>query len=310
MLGLWRLFLGDAQAHPGIAPILEVSDYSQLPDAPPGAWIDWGLHPSTIAGTAAMAAFYFYAMGPLRERWGLTEQATSGQKWRMVAAMLVIVGCLNGPLHHVADNYLFSVHMIQHLLLTLVMPMLFIRAWPEWFFTALFNRSPNLLSFAKLVTLPVPAFLLYNGILGLWHIPAFYNHTMESHPVHIAEHLMFMVTAVICWWPVVGTAKELQSLQHFGKIVYLVLLGVPMKALGAIITMANDVLYTWYAHVPRMWGIDPLYDQRIGGIIMWVPAGFIVWGSIGVIFVRWYREEAGSRSTPANRQRPVPRPLG
>ena len=53
MLGLWRLFLGDAQAHPGIAPILEVSDYSQLPDAPPGAWIDWGLHPSTIAGSAA-----------------------------------------------------------------------------------------------------------------------------------------------------------------------------------------------------------------------------------------------------------------
>lgn len=305
---IWALAASAAQAHEGIAPILGVTDYSQLPDAAPGEWLNWGVHPSTIAGVAALLALYVYGVGPLRRRMGWADTL----EWRypvcMVGAMGVILGSLNGPLHHLSDNYLFSAHMVQHLLLTLLMPYLFLWGLPPWLVSGVLRGRPWLTAVARALTRPVPAFLMYNVILGLWHVPRFYDSTMESHPVHILEHLMFMVTAVICWWPVLGPAPELRSLENFGKVVYLFALGVPMKALGAIITMAPDVLYVWYARVPRMWGMDPLMDQRTGGVIMWVPAGIFVWGSIGLIFVRWYREESRSSASPGRRptRRPTP----
>lgn len=300
-----------AAAHEGIVPILAVADYSQLPDAEPGAWLNWGIHPSTIAGVALWLAVYTWATGPLRRRHGWAPTLERRYPLCMWGAMAVILACLNGPIHHLSDNYLFSAHMVQHLLLTLLMPYLFIFGTPAWLVSGVLRGRGALTAVARAITRPIPAFLLYNVILAVWHVPRFYDHTMESHPVHIFEHLLFMGSAVICWWPVLGEAPELRSLENFGKVVYLFGLGLPMKALGAIITMAPDVLYQWYAHVPRVWGLDPMTDQRVGGIIMWVPAGVFVWGSIGLIFVRWYREESRSNAAPRShppRNHPPRRP--
>lgn len=303
MLRVFLALLGvhAARAHEGIVPYYEVTDYSQLPDAEPGVWLTWGIHPTTIAGCAALMALYLWGIGPLRRRHGWAEGVERRYPLCMAGAMTIILLCLNGPLHDLSDNYLFSAHMVQHLLLTLLMPYLFLSGLPPWLVSGVLSGRPVLTTVARAITRPIPAFLLYNVVLGIWHIPSFYDNTMESHPVHILEHLMFMVTAVICWWPILGSAPELKSLENFGKIVYLFFLGLPMKALGAIITMAPEVLYQWYAHVPRVWGLDPLNDQRIGGVIMWVPAGIVVWGSIGLIFVRWYREESRSTASPATR---------
>ncbi|MCB9759292.1 MAG: cytochrome c oxidase assembly protein [Alphaproteobacteria bacterium] len=296
-LATW-LLSGEAWAHQGIAPILEVTDYSQLPDAPPGVWMDLSVHPSTVIGCALMAAFYLYAVGPLREKRGWAPSVSRRHIACFLGSMGVILLSLNGPIHHLSDNYLFSMHMVQHLLLTLVVPYLFILGLPGWLVEGLLGDGV-LKALARAATRPVPAFLVYNMVLVIWHMPRFYDHTMESHPIHITEHLMFMVTAVVCWWPILGEAPSLKSLGMFGKMAYLFLLGLPMKALGAFITVAPDVLYSWYAHVPRVWGLDPIADQRLGGVIMWVPAGIVIWGSIGVMFVRWYRAETRGSAAPA-----------
>jgi len=305
MTGLFGLsLLQDAWAHQGIAPILEVTDYSQLPDAPPGVWMDWSLHPSTVIGCALMAGLYWVVMGPLREKYGWAAAPDKKATAFFMASMVAILVSLNGPIHHLSDNYLFSVHMVQHLLLTLAVPYLFILGLPGWLVEGVLGDGARY-KVARFFTRPAPAFLLYNTVLIVWHLPRFYNHTMESHPVHIGEHLMFMVTAVLCWWPVLGRSEKLASFGEVGKMGYLFLLGVPMKALGAFITVSHDVLYTWYAHVPRVWGLTPLADQRLGGVIMWVPAGLILWFSIGVLFVRMYKRDLATR--PARRTSPSAR---
>ncbi|MCB9797543.1 MAG: cytochrome c oxidase assembly protein [Alphaproteobacteria bacterium] len=295
MTGLFALpWIRAAQAHQGIAPILEVTDYSQLPDAPPDVWMDLSVHPSTVIGVALMTAFYFWVMGPLRARKGWAEAPDKRAAKFFLAAMFTILISLNGPIHHLSDNYLFSVHMVQHLLLTLVVPYLFILGVPGWFAEGLLGEGLGF-KLARFFTRPAPAFLFYNSVLIIWHLPRFYNHTMEAHEVHITEHLMFMVSATLCWWPVLGKSKKLASLGEVGKMAYLFLMGIPMKGLGAFITVAPDVLYTWYAHVPRVWGVSPLADQRTGGIIMWVPAGLILWFSIAWLFIRMYQRDLETR---------------
>ena len=115
MTGLLGALLQDAWAHQGVAPILEVTDYSQLPDAPLGAWLDWSVHPSTVIGCGLMAAFYLYCTGPLREKRGWAEGPDKRARGYFFAAMFTILISLNGPIHELSDNFLFSAHMVQHL---------------------------------------------------------------------------------------------------------------------------------------------------------------------------------------------------
>jgi cytochrome c oxidase assembly factor CtaG len=88
-----------------------------------------------------------------------------------------------------------------------------------------------------------------------------------------------------------GPAPSVPRLTFGMAMLYLFLAQIPMQILGAIITFADDVLYTWYAEAPRTWGLTPLDDQKIGGLLMWVAGNLWIWGAMSVLFFRWAREE-------------------
>jgi putative membrane protein len=251
----------------------------------------WEFHWSIVVGCALFLAAYVLLAGPLRRRWSLSDQGPTAVEWRrFVFAIALVFFSLQGPLHELSDQYLFSAHMVQHLLITLLFPPLFIRGIPPWMWRPLVRHAP-VAAFGRGLTHPAVAFLISTFTLYLWHVPSMYDWALEDHNVHIVEHLSFMSAAVVMWWPVWSRVPEVPALTPGKRMVYLFLLTIPMKGLGAIITVSDYVLYRFYAVQPRVFGLDPLADQRLGGVIMWMPGGLAIWFAIGVVFFSgFYRD--------------------
>jgi len=201
-------------------------------------------------------------------------------------AILIMFASLNGPLHDLSDYYLFSGHMVQHLLLTLVVAPLFIAGTPGWMLRPLLGVR-GIGAAARWVTKPAICFALFNVVLAAWHIPALYNLALAHHPVHIAQHLTLLAASVIMWWPLLSPLPELPRLAYPGQMLYCFLMVIPMSVVAIYIAMADHLLYPAYASAPRLWGISPAMDQQIGGLIMWVPGGLFFYGVMTVVFFKW-----------------------
>jgi putative membrane protein len=268
-------------------PLVLLADERARPMAP-YEWA-WSLHPSVLIGTGLLGALYFWGIGPLRRRLDLGPPA---EPWRIASftgGLLVLLFALNGPMHDLSDYYLFSAHMVQHLLLTLLLPPLLIAGTPGWLLSPLL-RYPAVRGVARVLTKPVVAALLYTVTIAVWHLTPFYELMMRSHDVHIATHLMFIVAATILWWPVMSPVPELPRLGYGMGMLYLFLVGIPMQIVAAMITLSDEVLYPWYSIAPRTWGLSPLDDQQLGGLLMWVPGNLWMFLAIGVLFFLWARE--------------------
>jgi putative membrane protein len=246
----------------------------------------WTWEPSVIAGIVLLAAGYSYAAGPLRRRHNLGPPPTRGQITSFVIAELTLVIALLSPLDGIGDTYLFSAHMVQHLLLASVWPPLILLAMPAWMARALF-RIPGLRSLLSFAVMPAIALILFNADIYLWHLPGPYDLTLRNEGVHILEHLTFMVLGLVNWWPVLSPIVE-QRLSYPLQVLYLFLDGMLMMVLGIVFTFAPIVFYSPYAAAPRLWGISALSDQQVGGLIMWYP-GNIPYGILLVVaFYQWF----------------------
>ena len=245
-------------------------------------WLAWSVHPSTVIGLAVLAAIYLW-----RARYASPENPLSGlRKLSFFASLFVIFGSLNGPIHDLSDYYLFSAHMVQHLLLTMAMPPLMLAGVPGWMLRPLL-RNPVLGAIARRITRPFACFVIFNLVIAVWHIPAFYNAAMANHNIHIVEHLMFMSAAVLMWWPLMSQLPELPRLAYPGQMLYCFLMTLPMSVVAIYITLADQVLYPAYAAAPRIIALSPIEDQVLGGLIMWVPGGVIFVVIMSVVFFKW-----------------------
>lgn len=245
-------------------------------------WLAWSIHPSTVIGITALAAIYLWR----GRRAPPGEKLSGARKLSFFAALFVIFASLNGPLHDLSDDYLFSAHMVQHLLLTLAMPPLLIAGIPGWMLRPLL-RNRTIAAIARRVTKPIFCFVLFNVVIAAWHIPDLYNAAMANHNIHIIEHLMFMSAAVLMWWPLMSPLPELPRLAYPGQMLYCFLMSLPMSITAVYITMADHVLYPAYAAAPRISPLTPMDDQLLGGLIMWVPGGLIFALIMTVVFFRW-----------------------
>lgn len=253
------------------------------------SWTRWPIHPSTVIGSALFLLLYFMGIGPWRMKYNWGKAPPVWQPISFVAGVSVLFISLNGPLHELADRYLFSAHMVQHLMVTLVMPPLLLIGCPDWLLRALIRRTVRF-TVARALTNPLIAFGLYNIIFIGWHFPVFYDWALADHNVHIIQHLMFMVSATIMWWPVVDPVPELVRMQSPVRLLYLFALSVPMSVVSALITLSEHVLYS-YGTAPRVFSLNALDDQQLGGLIMWVPGALVFWVAISVIFFRWASRE-------------------
>jgi putative membrane protein len=245
--------------------------------------------PSILTGCLYLLGVYWLATGPARRRlgWGDEVRPGTARATAWVAGVLVIFFSLNGPLHAWADGYLFTAHMVQHLLLMLLMPPLLIWGLPPGLIRKALELRP-VLHGARFLTHPVVAFVAYNLVFIFWHFPQWYNLALMDHTVHIVQHLSFMAVAVMMWWPIMAPVKELVRIPTGPLLMgWIFLFGIPGTVVSALITLSDDVLYTWYAAAPRITVLSPIDDQRLGGLIMWIPGMLVFWIAITVVFFRW-----------------------
>ena len=245
-------------------------------------WTGWSIHWSTVIGIAALAALYLWRASHAP----VPGTPTGLQKLMFFSGLFVMFVSLNGPLHDLSDFYLFSAHMVQHLLLTLLLPPLLIGGTAGWMLRPLIKQRA-VRAVAKFVTRPVMCYVIFNLVIIGWHLPIFYNAAMANHNVHIGEHLMFMAAAVLLWWPFMSPMPELPRLAYPGQILYCFLSTLPMSVVAIYITMADHVLYPAYAAAPRIWQLTPMMDQQTAGLIMWIPGSMVFYALMTVVFFKW-----------------------
>jgi putative membrane protein len=271
-------------------------------------WTSWHADPSVVAGLAVLGLGYLVAT-VRRDRLASDARVEPARAASFAGALLVLFGALTGPIHDLSDYYLFSAHMVQHMLLIFAMPPLLLYGIPRWMLSPLLGDE-RVLRVGRRLTRPVPAFAIFNVTLVAWHLPPLYNLAMDHHPVHIVEHLMIMAASVILWWPVLSPCPELPRAPYPIQLLYLFVVGLPMVMVAIFIAMADKLLYPFYAAAPRVWAqLPPETDQHLGGLIMWIPGGMVFLVAISVVFFRWQAAGADDRALPVvDKSRPAVRP--
>jgi putative membrane protein len=260
-------------------------------------WSSFTVHASTVVGLIALAAAYEVGargVHGVRDRRfedpGVRSSPhpapSTARRALFYAGLATIFLALNGWLHDLSDYYLFSAHMVQHLLLTLVAPPLLVAGTPGWMLRPVLSR-PIVGPVARWLTKPAHCFVAFNLVLAVWHLPPVYNVAMAHHWAHIVQHLMFIAAAVLMWWPIMSPLPELPRLSYPAQMLYCFVLSIPMSLISVYIAYSDALLYTAYAAAPRLWGITPLQDQLIGGLIMWIPGGLFFFGVMSVVYWKW-----------------------
>jgi putative membrane protein len=246
------------------------------------------IHLESLVGAAAL--FMMWALAWWRRRW----RPPVGRTMAFGAGLLTALGAVNGPLHDLAEQALFSAHMVQHLLLMLVVPPLLLAGTPGWMIDEILARLLRPLAgrrVARAVTHPVSALILYAAALVVWHLPGPFERALGSAGWHALAHAVLVGAAVLAWWPVLSPSQLLPALPYGAQLLYLFVFGVPMTVVAAMITAAEQVLYPSYAAAASSLGVDPLVDQRLGGVLMWVPSGVVPLAVFTLVFFRWVAAE-------------------
>jgi len=249
----------------------------------------WNWEPSIIIGLSAVTAGYGYVCGPLRERRNLGPAVNRKQITYFAMAMVTVALALLSPIDAIGDQYLFTVHMVQHLLLAALFPPLLLLSLPPWLVLPLFRR-PSTAGIASFFTAPFAALLFFNADIYVWHLPVLYDATLSNEWIHIAEHLSFMVFGILNWWPVLSPLRE-QRLSYPLQVLYLFAEGTIMMILGIVFTFSPIAFYSPYVHAPRLWDMSAVNDQQIGGLTMWYPGNLPYAYLLCVAFYRWFDDQ-------------------
>lgn len=247
----------------------------------------WAFDPGPILGLLGLLLIYSVCTGPLRGLFAGSEPVSVAQQIYFYLGNAALWLALVTPIATLGDGYLLTMHMVQHLLMTLIAPPLLLKGTPGWLLRPLLD-IPGVFPVARFLTLPLVAYMLFNFTFSVWHVPAYYDLTLQNDFVHVTEHLLFFSTAVLTWWPIYSPLKELPPASVGMQVLYLFFQSIPPAIVGAMITFAGTVLYQTYADAPRIWSLTPLQDQATAGLIMWVPGGLVFFSVLTVIFFRWF----------------------
>ena len=264
--------------------------------APHDLWGAWSLDPAVLLGLVVVAAGYGRGV---RRLWRAGPRVVRGwQAAAFVAGLAVVALALLSPLDALA-GVLFSAHMAQHMLLVMVAAPLLVLGAPGLPLTvalgagwrrrlALLRRHAATAAGRRLLSRPVVAWGVHVGVLWAWHLPVPYQTALADDLVHAAEHASFLGSAMLFWWVLAR-----RRLAPGFAMLYLFAAALQGSALGALLTLAPAVLYPLQAAGSALWGLTPLADQQLAGLVMWVPADLIYLGAAAALFIRWLTSMEG-----------------
>jgi putative membrane protein len=250
----------------------------------------WHPHLDVWLLIGGLALLYVLAVRGERARRPDEPVVTRRQTACFAAALGVMWLASDWPLHDVAEGYLYSAHMVQHLLLTLVVALLLLVGTPAWMARNLVGRG-GLLRLTRSLSRPVTGLIQFNVVLVLSHWPVVVEATVRYHPLHFVAHAVLLASAVLMWMPVASPLPEIRRIRPPAQMLYLFLQTIVPTVPASFLTFNDRPLYGIYAELPRLWGISALTDQQSAGLIMKIAGGLFLWGVIALIFFRWYESE-------------------
>ncbi len=264
----------------------------------------WRPHPEVWLLLAGIVGLGFYAtrvIGPKVVANG--EVVSDKQRKYFVAAVVSLAIAADWPLHDIAEEYLYSVHMLQHLLITFFIPILFLQATPEWLARLVLGGGDQERTWLGRLAKPVVAGVIFNMLAALTHWNGIVQLSADSGPFHYGIHLVMFSSALLMWLPVLGPLPELR-MSPPAQMIYLFLMSIIPTVPAGWLTFADNPVYPAYDTVDRLWGIDVVQDQQAAGAIMKILGGFFLWGLIAVRFFRWATKERA-----ADMEKRIIRPL-
>jgi putative membrane protein len=257
----------------------------------------WVPHPEVWVLVAGLVGCYVYAarvIGPKAVRPG-QPVLTRLNKACFVAGIALLWLATDWPVHDVGEQYLFFVHMSQHLVLTLVVAPLMLLATPEWLARLVLGRG-RVDRWVHKLARPVPAAVLFNGFVLFTHWQTVVNTASDNALFHYGVHTVAVTTALLFWMAVVGPLPELRIAMP-AQMLYLFVASIIPTVPGAWLTFAEGAVYSAYDIPDRLWGISVTSDQQVAGLIMKLGGGTYLWALIATIFFLW-----ASRHDKADRQ--------
>lgn len=255
----------------------------------------WSWPPFIIIPLLVSAALY--AVGA-RRMWRRNSHASLS--WKPIAffvcGWLSLVAVLDSPIHELSEQ-LFSVHMVQHEILMLISAPLLLLGRPSlvfvWALPSRWRRIGPLTSHWAIqkpwnvISAPVAAWSLHAIALWSWHAPVLFDATLRSDAMHAAQHISFFATALLFWWTLLG--EHHSRLGDGAAMLYTFTTAIHMSILGALLTFAPRAWYPAYTFTAPLWNLSPLEDQQLGGLIMWIPAGTILFIASLFLLHRWMK---------------------
>jgi putative membrane protein len=247
--------------------------------------IQWFQDPAVLAPLALLAVVYVRRFRQARE-----EAGGRGATWlhalAFAGAMLALLGALVTPVDGLGEDYLFSAHMLQHVLLGDIAPLLLLLSLSRVILRPVTRRLMRLERALGPLASPWTAIALWLGTMYLWHIPAVYDAAVEHPLLHALEHFSFFAAGIALWWPLVQPIPMRHALTGLQPLGYIAAAKGGLAALGLFLAWSPTAHYPWYEGAPRIWGLTAVEDQNVAGVIMMVEQSMTLVLVMVWVFVR------------------------
>ncbi len=247
----------------------------------------WDLEPTVIIGCAVLLVAYLW----------MVRFRFDGKTAFFASGVLLMLLTLIGPLDFLGDGYLFSAHMLEHILLELAVPPLLLLGIPSGPVRSLLSVSMAAKA-EQFLRRPAVALLLAVGTLWLWHLPALYNAALDSEGIHAVQHLSMLVTGTVFWWPVFTPLPE-HRISPVAGFIYIFLAASANMILGILLTFSPLGYYPTYMRstdgtgifhfIRTVWELDPQSDLNLGGMFMWIVGGLLYFTAMITVFSRLFQ---------------------
>jgi cytochrome c oxidase assembly factor CtaG len=247
--------------------------------------LHWTLDPGPLAAIAIGVFVYVRRFRRARAEAG-GRGAGPIQAIAFAASMLALLAAMVSPIDRLGEDYLFSAHMAQHILLGDIAPLLLLLALSRVIMRPATRRFSRLERRMGALASP-PAFIaLWLALVYFWHVPALYDAALRDPAVHALEHTCFFAAGLAVWWPLIQPVPMRRRLTGVQPLMYIFAAKVGLAALGIYLAWSQSLAYDYYAGVPRIWGLSAIEDQNVGGAIMLVEQSIVLVIVMVVLLVR------------------------
>ena len=252
------------------------------PTTNPNPW-RYQFHPEVWLLVIGLVVAFVYTVRVLGPKVAPEGKVISRRQITTFTVMILLLWLASDwPMHDIAEEYLYSVHMVQHMVLTYIVPPLALLATPEWLFRLLIGKGRTY-KVVRFLTKPVVGVVVYNTTLMITHIPQIVNRSAEGGPIHYLLHVLVVTTSLMFWIPVCGPIREWR-MSDGAKMIYLFGTSLIPTIPAGWLTFAEGAVYKHYDTIVRVGGISVLSDQQAAGGIMKLGGSTLMWGIIIYIF--------------------------